>query len=56
MAALVRLFRVRNKDGQALVEYGLILTLIVVVVLIVLIVMGNQVHNMYCNIGGSFPG
>ena len=50
---MARLSRVRNEDGQAMVEYALIVTLVVVVVLIVLIAMGNQVHNMYCNISGS---
>lgn len=39
--------------GQALIEYALIMTLIVIVVLVVLIVMGNTVKNLYCNIGGS---
>ena len=53
MTALARLFRLRNEDGQAMVEYALIVTLVVIVVLIVLIAMGNQVHNMYCNISGS---
>lgn len=53
MAAMARLFRLRNEDGQALIEYALIMSLVVVVVLIVLIAMGNQVHNLYCNISGG---
>jgi Flp pilus assembly pilin Flp len=52
---MARLFRLGNQDGQALIEYALIVTLVVVVVLIVVIVMGNQVHNVYCNISGGFP-
>ncbi len=56
MATRARVFRLRNEDGQALIEYALIVTLIVVVVLIVLIAMGNQLHNVYCNISGSLPG
>ena len=44
MAAVPRLFRLRNEVGQALIEYALILTLVVVVVLIALIAMGNQAH------------
>ena len=44
-----------QESGQALVEYALILTLIVVAALIVVIMLGNQVHNMYSNISGSFP-
>ena len=39
--------------GQAMVEYGLIMCLIVIVVLVTLIVLGNQVRNTYCNILGQ---
>jgi len=56
VATLARLLRLRDEPGQALIEYALIVTLIVVVVLIVIIAMGNQVHNMYCNISGSLAG
>ena len=42
-----------SEKGQAMVEYGLIMCLIVIVVLITLIVLGNQVRNTYCNIMGS---
>ena len=45
--------RVVSEKGQAMVEYGLIMCLIVVVVLITLIVLGNQVRNTYCNIMGA---
>lgn len=45
MAVLARLFTLRKEYGQALMEFALILTLVVVVVLIVLIAMGNQLHN-----------
>ena len=45
MAVLARLFTLRKKCGQALVEYALILILLVVVVVIVLIAMGNQLHS-----------
>jgi Flp pilus assembly pilin Flp len=41
------------KEGQALVEYALIVCLVVVVILIMLIVLGNQVQNTYCNIMGK---
>jgi len=46
MVALARLLRLRNEDGQAMIEFALIVTLIVVVVLIVIISMGNQAHNI----------
>ena len=42
-----------SEKGQALIEYSLIMTLIVIVVLITLIVLGNQVRNTYCNIEGA---
>jgi len=45
VAVLARLFTLRKEYGQALMEFALILTLVVVVVLIVLIAMGNQLHN-----------
>jgi Flp pilus assembly pilin Flp len=44
---------VPSERGQAMVEYGLIMCLIVIVVLITLIVLGNQVRNTYCNILGQ---
>ena len=42
-----------RKEGQALVEYSLILTLVVVIVIVILIVMGNTVKNMFSNVSGS---
>ena len=42
-----------SENGQALIEYSLIMCLIVVVVLVTLIVLGNQVRNTYCNIQGA---
>ncbi len=45
MAVLARLFPLRKECGQALMEYAMILTLLVVVLLIVLIAMGNQLHT-----------
>jgi len=42
-----------GENGQALVEYSLILCLVVVVVIVTLILLGNQVKNTYCNITGG---
>jgi len=42
-----------SENGQALVEYSLILVLVVCVILVTLIVLGNQVRNTYCNIQGA---
>ena len=36
-----------------MVEYALILVLSAVGVIVVLIVLGNQVHNVFCNISGG---
>ena len=42
-----------SENGQALIEYSLIMCLVVIVVLITLVVLGNQVKNTYCNIQGA---
>jgi len=47
----VRLAARRRPDqGQALVEYALILALIALVVIIMLLLTGTQVSNLYSNI------
>jgi pilus assembly protein Flp/PilA len=43
----------KSEEGQAMVEYAVILVLISVVVIVVLIVLGNQVRNVFCNISGG---
>ena len=41
----------RNRsEGQALVEYALILALIVLVVILTLLLTGGQITNLYSNI------
>ncbi len=42
-----------SENGQALIEYSLIMGLVVCVILVTLIVLGNQVRNTYCNIAGQ---
>lgn len=50
----VRMARlVGDEQGQAMVEYALILVLIAIVVIVVLIILGNQVQNVFCNISGA---
>jgi Flp pilus assembly pilin Flp len=39
-----------GSQGQALVEYALILALIVLVVIVALLLTGKQVSNLYSNI------
>jgi pilus assembly protein Flp/PilA len=45
--------RLRNHQGQGMVEYALILVLIAVVVIVVLIILGNQVQNVFSNISAG---
>ena len=45
-----------SENGQALIEYSLIMVLVVCVILVTLIVLGNQVKNTYCNIAGAGVG
>ncbi len=42
-----------SEEGQAMIEYAVLLVLMGVVVLVVLIVLGNQVKNVFCNINGA---
>jgi pilus assembly protein Flp/PilA len=42
-----------NDEGQGLVEYGLILTLIAIVCVVALIFMGSQVSTMLDTVGKS---
>ncbi|HYM51493.1 MAG TPA: hypothetical protein VET65_13110 [Candidatus Limnocylindrales bacterium] len=53
MRDVLRALRSMQEDGQALVEYSLILCLVVIVCIVVIMLMGNQVLNMYCNISGG---
>lgn len=49
-----RLWRALGSDeGQAMVEYAVILVLVGVVVMVVLMLLGNQVRNVFCNISGA---
>jgi Flp pilus assembly pilin Flp len=56
MAAFLARLTERDERGQALVEYALIFTLIVVICIVVLMLMGNTVKNMFCNVAGSLAG
>lgn len=57
MALVVTLFgRLRRDEGQALVEYGLILALVAVVVVAVLVILGHSVNNTLNNVANSVGG
>ena len=45
-----------RKDGQAMVEYALILVLIAVVVICVLLRLGGQIKSIFTNILGALGG
>ena len=58
LLALVTTFfsRLRREEGQALVEYALILALVAVVVVGVLVVLGHSVNNTLNNVANSVGG
>ena len=43
----------KNKKGQGLVEYALILVLIAIVVIIALTVLGQKTNNVFSTIGNA---
>ena len=45
-----------RKDGQAMVEYALILVLIAVVVIGALLLLGAQIKSIFTNIFGALAG
>lgn len=57
LALVTTLFsRLKREEGQALVEYGLILALVAVVVVGVLVVLGHTVSNTLNNVANSVGG
>jgi pilus assembly protein Flp/PilA len=45
--------RLRDQEGQGMVEYALILVLIAIVVIVILSVVGNQVNNVFSNVSNG---
>jgi len=45
-----------RRDGQAMVEYALILVLIAVVVIGALLLLGGQIKSIFSNILGALAG
>ncbi len=57
VALMVNFFsRLRRDEGQALVEYGLILALVAVVVVGVLVFLGHSVNNTLNTVANSVGG
>lgn len=46
----------RNRDGQALVEYALILVLVAVTVIAILVIAGVDLLRLYDEIARRIPG
>ena len=46
----------KRRDGQAMVEYALILVLIAVVVIGVLLLLGGQIKSIFSSITGALAG
>ncbi len=44
-----------DEDGQTLVEYGLLISLLALVVIGAVTVMGGRVKNMWGNNAGKYP-
>ena len=55
LTALMDRFQ-REQEGQALVEYALILALVAVVVIIALTFLGGAVSNTVSNVGNAVAG
>jgi pilus assembly protein Flp/PilA len=51
-----KFFEKRNVDGQAMIEYALILVLIAVVVIGILTTLGGSVDNTFNTINAAFSG
>jgi pilus assembly protein Flp/PilA len=50
-----RLASLRKEDGQALVEYGVIIALIAIVVLVVLTAIGGRLNGVFEDIRDALP-
>lgn len=47
--------KLRNRSGQSLVEYALILALIAIVVIVVLTGLGQHVNNTLSSVNANLP-
>lgn len=53
---LVARLQVEREDGQAMVEYGLILALVSVVAIVTLTTVGSDLQTLFGNIAGDISG
>lgn len=45
----------RDEEGQAMVEYGLIIALIAIVVIVALALLGGKIANLFNDVGQTLP-
>jgi pilus assembly protein Flp/PilA len=45
----------RDEEGQAMVEYGLIIALIAIVVIVALALLGDKIANLFNDVGETLP-
>jgi pilus assembly protein Flp/PilA len=43
----------KNREGQAMVEYGLIIALVAIVVIVAITLLGNNLGSLFNNIAGK---
>ncbi len=56
IVSLVARLQVEREDGQAMVEYGLILALVSVVAILTLTTVGQNLQTLFGNIAGDIGG
>lgn len=56
ITSLVARLQVEREDGQAMVEYGLILALVSVVAIVTLTTVGTDLQTLFGNIAGDISG
>ena len=56
IVSLVARLQVEREDGQAMVEYGLILALVSVVAILTLTTVGQNLQTLFGNIAGDISG
>jgi pilus assembly protein Flp/PilA len=56
ITSLVARLQVEREDGQAMVEYGLILALVSVVAIVTLTTVGTDLATLFGNIAGDISG
>jgi Flp pilus assembly pilin Flp len=56
MTAIRKFFEKRDVDGQAMIEYALILVLVSIAAIVILGVVGTSVNNTFSNVNTALNG